>query len=135
VIWTGGKLPAGYGRLSFNGLFVYAHRLAYETFVEPIPPGLYVLHKCDRPSCIRPEHLFVGTATDNAADMDSKGRRGSGRNRHIRRGTEHHSARLTENDVLQIRASALTAKELSARFGVTPRTIRKIRRGTRWAHI
>jgi hypothetical protein len=51
-----------------------AHRFAYQTWVQSIPAGMFVLHRCDNPSCIRPEHLFLGTALDNAEDRDRKKR-------------------------------------------------------------
>ena len=70
--WTGATAN-GYGVLNFGGQ-VRAHRLAYETFVGPIPDGLLVCHRCDNPRCVNPGHLFVGTNSDNTRDMVSKGR-------------------------------------------------------------
>jgi len=52
----------------------YAHRWAYEKFFGPIPHGMHVLHHCDNPPCIRPQHLFLGTQATNMADMYAKGR-------------------------------------------------------------
>jgi hypothetical protein len=69
-IWTGNIGPNGYGRFGQR----YAHRLSYEWMRGPIPEGMFVLHHCDNPPCVRPDHLFLGTAADNSHDMVRKGR-------------------------------------------------------------
>lgn len=68
------KGTKGYIPIRINGYkkCVYVH--AYEHWVQPIPNGLCVLHKCDNPLCCNPSHLFLGTKADNAKDRDSKGR-------------------------------------------------------------
>jgi len=71
-IWTGGITQAGYGLLSINGKAIYAHRLAWEMEHGPIPKGMWVLHACDTPPCVR--HLFLGTAKANTQDSIVKGR-------------------------------------------------------------
>lgn len=73
-IWQGSKIVRGYGRLQVAGYTVLAHRHSYTLNVGPIPPGISVCHKCDNPSCVNPEHLFLGSAKDNADDMMAKGR-------------------------------------------------------------
>ena len=78
--WRLSKDRLGYGRLkvqmgareSFR--YTSAHRYAYELFVGPIPDGKHVLHRCDNRACCNPEHLFIGTHTDNMRDMHKKGR-------------------------------------------------------------
>lgn len=64
----------GYGKFRHMGKEYRAHRAAWEIHNGPIPPGLYVLHRCDNPACVRPSHLFVGSAQDNAADREAKSR-------------------------------------------------------------
>lgn len=72
--WRGVTNSFGYGRFSYEGRTQVAHRLSYVAFRGPIPEGMSVLHKCDNPSCINPEHLWLGTYTDNRRDCLSKGR-------------------------------------------------------------
>lgn len=63
-----------YGRFYIGGKGVGAHRYAYTMFVGKVPEGLLVCHKCDNGLCVRPDHLFVGTNSDNMSDMKRKGR-------------------------------------------------------------
>jgi hypothetical protein len=74
-LWTGSVIEDGYGRLKgHTRALVLAHRFAWEATFGPIPDGFQVLHECDTPPCINPDHLFLGTHTDNMRDMSAKGR-------------------------------------------------------------
>lgn len=73
-IWTGAVSTKGYGIFQKDGKYTGSHRAAWELRNGPIPDGLWVLHRCDVRPCINPEHLFLGTAVDNTADMIRKGR-------------------------------------------------------------
>jgi hypothetical protein len=72
--WQRYRLWTGYGRMTVDGRMTNAHRVAYELFIGPIPPGLIVCHRCDNPPCCNPEHLFTGTWQDNTNDAMAKGR-------------------------------------------------------------
>lgn len=75
--WTRYRLPNGYGRASAEGGGMdYAHRVSWRLHFGEIPSGLYVCHRCDNRSCVRPDHLFLGTHQDNMDDMKAKGRAG-----------------------------------------------------------
>lgn len=80
-VWTGSVAPNGYGRFFLDGKVVYAHRAAYELTHGTIPDGLYVCHHCDNPRCVQPDHLFLGTPSDNALDKVQKGRANPYKNR------------------------------------------------------
>lgn len=72
-VWTGFRDRGGYGRVHYVGRKTFAHILSYQLFVGDTG-NKCVLHKCDNPSCVNPDHLFLGTRKDNAMDMISKGR-------------------------------------------------------------
>ena len=73
-VWTKGLNVSGYGMIQISGAGVLAHRAAYTEWVGIIPDGLFVLHKCDNPPCINPEHLTTGTQDDNMKQMAARGR-------------------------------------------------------------
>ncbi|AUM00520.1 HNH endonuclease signature motif containing protein [Pseudomonadota bacterium 24LQ007] len=129
-IWKGARHPQGYGLIKRkDGAQLRAHRVAYELAYGPIPDGLMVCHRCDRPQCVRPGHLFVGTARDNSADMVTKGR-----SAHLF-GERNGSARLTRQAVQTIRSESGCYRDLAGRFGVSPSAIGLIKRMERWTRM
>lgn len=100
----------------------------------PIEGGLWVLHRCDNPPCVRPEHLFLGTAKDNTQDMIRKGRAG----RAAPRGERVASAKLTDAQVIEIRerfAGGELRNALAAEFGLDPGSVGNILAGRTWRHV
>lgn len=89
IEWTGAINSGGYGNLWYEGKYWKAHRLAWAQANGPIPPGMFVLHRCDNPPCVNLEHLFLGTAADNTADMLAKGRSRGQRVTHCPHGHEY----------------------------------------------
>ena len=78
-LWTGSKQHNGYGRMHLiidgKRTMQQAHRIAWSIHHRlPILDGLWVLHRCDNPPCVNPEHLFLGTRSDNMQDASRKGR-------------------------------------------------------------
>lgn len=129
-LWSGAWNATGYGKVADGRRSnVLAHRRAYEACIGPIPKGLHVLHRCDTPCCVNPAHLRLGTHEDNMADMRAKGRAVG------HAGASNPRAKLTEDQVREIRASSLPPAELSRHYGVTLTMIRYIRTGKSWTHV
>lgn len=72
--WSAGRNAQGYGLFWFRGSMKRASRISWELHHGPIPDQLWVLHKCDNPGCVNPDHLFLGTRSDNMKDMHAKSR-------------------------------------------------------------
>jgi HNH endonuclease len=129
--WTASKLTNGYGQFKSSSYkLVLAHRQSYEMANGPIPDGMFVCHKCDNPSCVNPEHLFVGTPMENSQDMVAKGRGNAG-GPFV--GSANGRAVLTEDSVCEIRALPLSYRALAERFGVSKSQIARIKTGLAWS--
>jgi hypothetical protein len=129
--WTSTKHPKGYGLFSIKNRNQRAHRVSYQLCCGPIPDGMQVLHKCDNPSCVRPDHLFLGTNADNMADKVAKGRQAH----YGHRGDKHPTAKLTVAQVLAVREATGTHREVAARFGVSMTQIADIRARRAWSYL
>lgn len=139
-VWTGSKGNYGYGQLRVmcggraRGMILRAHRMALEWALgEPIPYHLMVLHKCDNPPCANPLHLSIGTQKDNMSDAALKGRL-SGRRTGAPKGSQNGHAKLTDEQVLAIRASK-TPYLFGRTLGITKGTIHGIVAGNTWKHL
>lgn len=122
--WTRTKIRTGYGRLRADGKRMLAHRYSYVRANGPIPDGLCVLHRCDNPSCVNPDHLFLGTQQDNMRDRDRKGRR-----------APTHGTKLTATDAERIRDMrqlGVTGKEIASHFHISRSNVSAIANGITW---
>lgn len=136
--WTGSRKKDGYGRIGRGGIAggsVNATRVAWEITNGPIPPGMFICHRCDNPPCVRPDHLFLGTPEDNVVDSMSKGR--------WIKGERVGGSKLTEADVRAIRAKYASAprfqrglaRAIAAEYGITISNVSAIVRRESWAHV
>ena len=139
--WIGARYISGYGKL-YTGrdqrggvVCVRAHRLSWELHhARPIPPGMGVLHSCDNPPCVNPQHLRIGTGADNVADRSARGRN---RDQY---GEANSNVRLTEAQVRAILSERTSGdppsqQRIAARYGVSQAQISRILRGESWAYL
>ena len=133
-IWMKAVSPAGYGKISYLGKNRIAHRVSYMEFIGGIPGDLCALHRCDTPSCINPNHLFLGTKGDNNRDAMRKGRCRSG-SYYREKGDWNCNVKLTKEQVLYIRASDETQIKLAKKFNVSRATIGDARTRKTWRYV
>ncbi len=126
-IWQLALGRGGYGKISVKGKTLQAHRASWIAKHGNIPDLLVVCHKCDEPSCVNPDHLFLGTRKENSEDMVSKNRSSKGEG--------VGNSKLMECQIAIIRESHGSNLELAEKFGVCKNTIRSIRRGLTWRHV
>lgn len=132
-LWLGRERGSnGYGSIKVAGKHLQAHRYSYERFVGQIPNGLFVLHRCDNPACVNPNHLFIGTHQDNQDDKVKKGRQARGvslgmaQRKNKKRGQDSPISKLTWDQVNEIRDSSEAVRVLAERFNVSTTTINNI---------
>jgi hypothetical protein len=135
-LWTASCYPTGYGAFYIgksekHNKIIPAHRASWIIHNGEIPDGLFVLHKCDVKSCVNPVHLFLGTKWDNTHDCINKGRFVN----MGRPGEKNGRAKISEQEMLEIRSSKLPPKILAEKFGILPCAIWKIRTKMSWNHI
>lgn len=126
--WRASVTRHGYGKIGVagrgHGFHVGAHRVSYEIHFGAIPEGLHVLHRCDNPPCVNPDHLFLGTHQDNVNDMRAKGRGKCFR-------------RLDEASVREIKrlVPTHTHRQIADLFDISTSAVQHIKRGHVWAHV
>lgn len=131
-LWLGAKQARGYGFVKYHGRQHGAHRIAWQLINGPIPDGMSVCHHCDNPQCVRPEHLFIGTTSDNMIDCSRKGRLVDNS------GANQGRSRLTEIDVVEIRTMdkcGISQREIASKYSVSQPLISMILSRKTWRHI
>jgi hypothetical protein len=123
----GGHRYGQYPGIQHRGKGYGAHRVSYALFVGPVAPRVFVCHRCDVKDCVNPGHLFLGTCAENTADAVAK-------KLHVF-GSRHPLAKLSESDVVAIRASTETGKSLAVKYGVSRATISLVINRLHWAHV
>ena len=129
-LWLGAIGSSGYGWIGAGPgrKVLAAHRVSWELYRGPVN-DLHVLHRCDNPCCVNPDHLFLGTHQENIADCKAKGRA-------IRaRGAQASNAKLTEDQAHQIRRSRKKLREIAAEFDIGLPAVSAIRCGKTWKHL
>lgn len=129
-LWTGTVSSVGYGIISVNYENWSSHRLSYAVYHGAIPPGKWVLHRCDNYLCVNPDHLYAGTPKNNTQDAMQRGR--------MTRGSRINTAVLHESQIPQIRKqleAGVTCAAIAAELGVDRTTINCLKLGKSWRHI
>lgn len=128
-LWTASIKQRGYGSFSIGYQNILAHRFSYEIYCGPIPPNMMVLHSCDNPRCVNPDHLRVGTHAENMQDMVDRERCSSGP------GEKCPSHKLTEAQAIAIYNDPRPQKIIASEYGVVPSTVSQIKSKRLWPHI
>lgn len=131
-LWTG-HVQRDYGAFWVRRKFYFAHRYSWELHFGDIPEGMCVCHKCDTPTCVRPEHLFLGSVLDNIKDRDQKSR--------TCKGEAHWCSKLTVDDVKEIRRLYQFGKRgsgattIARQFGISKPVVLHIVNRRGWKHV
>ena len=124
-LWLGAASGQGYGMIGIGrrGRIARAHRVAWEVTFGSIPHGKIVCHRCDNPSCVNPQHLFLGTSRENTRDMIAKGRH--------RFGTTIAQVKLSDQEVALVKSLPGPQNIIAKRFSVSESLVSRIRNGKR----
>jgi hypothetical protein len=141
LLFMGSKDRDGYGSFWLNGRSIKAHRASWIIAHGEITGGLWVLHACDTPACVNPDHLFLGTCADNWADCIAKGRtaRGLKNGRHTRPDRTHRptgeanpAAKLSASQAIEIRQDVRSYAKIAVAHGVSKSLVAAIKWGKIW---
>lgn len=129
--WQGSKNIQNYPKIWLNSKYVSVHRIVAQLTISNIDNKPCVMHICDNPICINPDHLMWGTWAENNKDRHEKGRSVMPNNK----GSKHGMAKINEETAQEIRSfdtSKYTQKQIASKYGISPSLVSAIRRGIRW---
>lgn len=134
IEWTSYKDKDGYGRMTVctggSNQEIKSHRYALGLHLgKIISPEINVCHKCDNRACVNPDHLFEGSQSDNIQDMIAKGRKATIKSIEVK------NAKLTENDVLNIRNNNLSINEIHEQYNMSKTRAWKVKNGKTYKDV
>ena len=129
--WTGYLIKLGYGHSSFNKKTILAHRLSWILHKGEIPDGMCICHSCDNRKCVNPDHLWIGSHTDNVRDMFIKGR-------NFKKSRKGENSRHRKLDYLKVenikklKLCGMKSVDIAKIYDVIPATICHVLKGKTW---
>lgn len=139
--WNGGKGFGGYGKMKVDNKSQLTHRVAYRVFIGEIPEDICVCHKCDNPSCVNPDHLFLGTQSDNMKDAYKKGRvklDEISKNNQYKKGHKAYNRILPDSLVIEIKRMiklGISPSDIANKLNVKKQVVADIKRGQAYFDI
>lgn len=149
-LWTAYKDKNGYGRFWFDKKLMLSHRFSWEIKNGKIKEGMFACHSCDNPTCVNPDHLFIGTCLDNMRDAKAKGKYvGRGqyfmrdyslkrKMENLPRGENHPNSKMTEKKVIEarkLREMGFPIGKLARKFGLTYTPMYMILKRKHWRNV
>lgn len=125
-LWTGSRKGKGYGAFRLEGKMQIASRVSYLLY-KGSPDGQLVCHTCNTPLCVNPDHLYLGTYSDNTKQAVAEGRQ------YTPSGEKNNSAKLTRKQVEEIRSDHRTQRPIAKDYGISQLHVSRIKRGLVWA--
>lgn len=120
-LWKGASKGNGYGHVKYKSRNIPAHRMAYQLFIGEVPESMDVCHVCDNRQCVNPDHLFLGSRSENMQDAKQKGRTSGGHRKHLK---EH-----VVQEIKQRLSAGISVKKLSRVYGLSEHRINAIKSG------
>ncbi len=129
-LWLGQISRGGYGK----HCHMLAHRLVWLFSGREIPERLCLLHRCDNPPCVNPDHLFIGTQRENMNDMDAKGRRRNSSQRGEANGFPKLTVAIVK-DIWRLKYQGMSQHSTARELGITRAAVCDVIRGRTWRHV